>query len=90
MLDAGTLGHAHEQFAQPRILDPGLGPVDEQLVHVMLGDTTGDGVQVSAPRFHTESFPFSTPFQPRFNGYARFGVRGNTGLNPGARNDGRP
>ncbi len=57
MVDPGALGHAHEQFAQPRILDLALGPVDEEPVHVMLGNDAGDGVDIGAALGHLRLLP---------------------------------
>ena len=52
MLDPRSIGHAHEQFAQPRILDLRLGPVDEETVDVMFGGHAGDGVDEGASFVH--------------------------------------
>jgi hypothetical protein len=52
MLDSGAVGHAHEQFAQPRILDLALRPIDEEMMHVMLGNDACDGVDEGAAIGH--------------------------------------
>ena len=44
-------------LAQPRILDLALGPVDEELVHVMLGNDAGDGVDKGAALGHLSLLP---------------------------------
>jgi len=59
MLDPRPLGHAHEQFAQPRILDLALGPVDEEVVDVVRGNDSRHGVDVGAALGHLRLLPES-------------------------------
>src|SRR5205085_634212 len=52
MVDPAPLRHADEKPAHTLVLDLALGPVDEQPVHVMFGNSAREGVDVGASFTH--------------------------------------
>jgi len=57
MLDPAPVGHAEEKLAGALVLDLALRPVDEQVVHVMIGHDARNGVDEGAAFGHLKYVP---------------------------------